>query len=157
MKAQAVNFFGCLHNANGVHPDLGKFNTIHALPTNITKLQEFLCLVMCLSPFINVLSTLTAPLHELLKKDTDFTWNCTYNAAFQHVKEAVVSDTTPRYFDPSLPLTIQVNASQVGLGAALLQNGKPMAFASKALTETECQCANIEREMLAAMFRMERF
>ena len=148
MKAQAVNFFGCLYDANGVHPDPGKVDAIHTLlaPTNLTKLQEFLGLVMYLSPFIPGLSTLTAPLHELLRKDTDFTWNYTYNAAFQCVKEAVVSDTTLRYFNPSLPMTIQVNASQVGLGAALLQNSKPVAFASKALTKTECQYANIERE-----------
>ena len=136
MKAQAINFFACLYDANGVQPDLGKVNAIHALPapTNITKLQ-FLGLVTYLSPFIPGLSTLTAPLHELLKKDTDFTWNCTYDAAFQHVKEAVISDTTLRYFNPLLPVIIQVNAWQVGLGAALLQNGKPMAFASKALTK----------------------
>ena len=126
VKAQAINFFGCLYDANGVHPDLGKVDTIHTLlvPTNVTKLQEFLGLVMYLSPFIPGLSTLTTPLQELLKKDTDFTWNCTYNAAFQWVKEAVVIDTTLRNFNPSLPMAIQVDASQVGLGAALLQNGK---------------------------------
>ena len=54
-------------------------------------------------------------------------------------------------------MTIQVDASQIGLGAALLQNGKPIAFASKALTKTECRYANIEREMLAAVFGAERF
>ena len=54
-------------------------------------------------------------------------------------------------------MTIQVNASQVGLGAALLQNGKPVAFASKALTKTKHWYANIEREMLAVIFRAERF
>ena len=126
VKAQAVNFFGCLYDANGVHPDPGKVDAVHALPapTNVTELQEFLGLVMYLSPFIPGLSTLTAPLQELLKKDTDFSWNHTYDIAFEQVKEAVVSDTTLRYFDPSLPVTIQVDASQVGLGAALLQNGK---------------------------------
>ena len=62
-----------------------------------------------------------------------------------------------QYFNPSLPVTIQVNASQVGLGAACLQNGKAIAFASKALTKTECQYTNIEREMLAAVFGAERF
>ena len=127
------------------------------VPTNVTELQEFLGPVTYLSPFIPVLSTLTAPWHELLKKDADFTWNCTYDAAFQHVKEAVISDTTLWYFDPSLPMTIQLDASQVGLGAALLQNGKPIAFASKAITKTECRYANIEREMLAAIFGAERF
>ena len=159
VKAQAINFFGCLYDANGVLPDPGKVKTVHTLPacTNITKFQECLGLVMYLSPFILGLSTLTAPLHELLKKDTDFSWNCTYDAAFQWVKQAVISETTLRYFDTSPLVTIQVDASQVGLGAALLQNGKPMAFASKALTETECWYANIEREILAAIFGAERF
>ena len=148
VKAQAINFFGCLYNANGVHPDPGKVNAVHALPapTNITELQEFLGLVTYLSPFIPGLSTLTAPLWELLKKDTDFSWNHTYDITFEWVKEAVISDTTLRYFDPSLPVTIQVDASQVGLGAALLQNGKHIAFASKALTKTKHRYANIERE-----------
>ena len=159
VKAQAVNFFGCLYDANGVHPDPGKVNAVHTLPapTNVTELQEFLGLVPYLSPFIPGLSTLTAPLWELLKKDTDFIWKCTYNTTFEQIKEAVISDTTLRYFNPSLPVTIQVNASQVGLGAALLQNGKPIAFASKALTETKCWYANIEREMLAAVLGAERF
>ena len=159
VKAQTVNFFGCLYDANGIHPDPGKVDAVHALPapTNVTELQEFLGLVTYLSPFIPGLSTLTAPLRELLKKDTDFSWNRTYDIAFERVKEAVISDTTLRYFDPSLPVTIQVDASQVGLGAALLQNGKPIAFASKALTETERRYANIEREMLAAVFGAERF
>ena len=159
MKAQAINSFGCLYDDDGVHPDLEKVDAIHALlvPTSITELQEFLGLIMYLSPFIPGLSTLTTPLHELLKRYTDFIWKCTYDATFQQVKEAVISDTTLRYFNPSLPMTIQVDASQVGLGAALLQNGKPIAFASKALTETECRYANIEREILAAVFRAERF
>ena len=112
---------------------------------------------MYLSPFIPGFSTLTTPLCELLKKDTDFIWNCTYDTTFQQLKEAVVSDTTLRYFDPSLPLTIQVDASQVGLSAALLQDGKPMAFASKTLNKTECWYANIERDMLAVIFGAERF
>ena len=159
VKAPTVNFFGCLYYADGVHPDLEKVNTVHALPapTNVTEFKEFLGMVTYLSPFIPGLSTLTPPLHELLTKDTDFTWNCTYDATFQHVKDAVFSETTLRYFDPSLCMTIQVDAPQVGLGVALLQNHKPMAFASKGLTKTECCYANIEREMLAVIFGAERF
>ena len=131
--------------------------TCPPMPTNITKLQEFLGMVKFLSPFISGLSTLTAPLCKLLKKDTDFTWNHTYDAAFQHVKDAVISYTTLQYFDPSLPMTIQVDGSQVDLGAVLLQNHKPISFASKALTEIECCYTNIERKMLAVVFGAERF
>ena len=54
-------------------------------------------------------------------------------------------------------MTIQVDASQVGLGAVLLQDNKPIAFASKALTDAESRYANIEREMLAVVFGVERF
>ena len=54
-------------------------------------------------------------------------------------------------------MTIQVDASQVCLGVVLLQNHKPVAFVSKALTKAKCHYANIEREMLAVVFRAERF
>ena len=54
-------------------------------------------------------------------------------------------------------MTIQVDASQVGLGTALLQNNKPIAFASKALTNAECRYVNIEREKLAVVFGAEQF
>ena len=159
VKAPAVNFFGCLYDANGIHPDLEKVDAVQTLPTptNVTELQEFLSMVTYLRPFIRGLSTLTAPLWELLKKGADITWNASYEAALEQVKQAVVSDTTLRYLDLLLPVTIQVDASQVDLGAALLQNNKPIAFTSKALTDAECRYANIERGMLAVVFRAQRF
>ena len=114
VKAPAVNFFGCLYDANGVNLDLEKFDAVHALPApmNVTKLKEFLSMVTYLSPFICGLSTLTALLQELLKKDAHFTQNVSFEAAFEQVKQAIISDTTLRYFDLSLPVTIQVNASR---------------------------------------------
>ena len=158
-KGPSHKLFGCLYDANGVHPDLEKVDAVHALPApmNVTELQEFPSMVTYLSPFICGLSTLTTPLQELLRKDGDFTWNASYEAAFLQVKQAIVSNTTLQYFDPSLPVTIQVDALQVGLGAALLQNNKPIAFASKALTDAECRYANIERGMLTIVFGAERF
>ena len=160
MKAQAINFFGCLYDANGVHPDPGKVNAVQALPapTNITELQEFLGFVTYLSPFIPGLSTLTAPLRELLKKDADFCWNHTYDTAFEQIKEAVVSDTTLRYFNPSLPVTIQ----------DWCLTGRPWCSTpAEWQTHSFCQqgphqnqmliCQHWEREMLAAVFGVERF
>ena len=47
------------------------------------------------------------------------------------------------YYDLSSPLAIQCDASQKGLGAALLQNQKPVAYASHALTDTETRYAQI--------------
>ena len=54
-------------------------------------------------------------------------------------------------------MTIQVNASGKGLGAALIQDDGPVTFASKALTPTEQRYANNERELLACVFGAERF
>ena len=61
------------------------------------------------------------------------------------------------YFDPSQEVTLQVDASTKGLGAAILQNGRPIAFASKALTDVEARYANIERELLSVVYGCERF
>ena len=52
---------------------------------------------------------------------------------------------------------IQCDASEKGLGAALLQEGQPIAFASRALTDTETRYAQIEKEMLAIVFAAEKF
>ena len=59
-------------------------------------------------------------------------------------------------FVPKKPTSIQVDASQKGLGAALVQDGKPIAFASKSLSEVEQRYANIERELLAVVLGCER-
>ena len=94
-------------------------------------------------------------MHELLKKDAKFSQDASYQTAFQCVKDVVVSDTTLQYFDASCPITVQVDASQVRLGTALLQDNNPVAFTSKALTEVKCHYANIECDMLAIVFRAE--
>ena len=60
-------------------------------------------------------------------------------------------------FDPSKKSIIQVDASSRGLGAALIQEGKLIVFASKFLTETEQCYANIEQELLAIVFGCEQF
>ena len=62
-----------------------------------------------------------------------------------------------QYFDGTQPVTIQVYASQKGLGAVLLQANGPVEFASKLLTATESRYSNIEREMLAVLFGLEKF
>ena len=159
VKAPAINFFGCLYNANGVHLDPEKVNAVHALPapTNVTELQEFLSMMTYLSPFIHGLSTLTAPLQELQRKDANFTWNGSYEAAYQAVKQAIISNTTLRYFDLLLPMTIQVNASQVGLGAALLQDNKQTCSFCKQSTH-QCRmqiCKHRERDASSCLWSGE--
>ena len=62
-----------------------------------------------------------------------------------------------KYFDPHQGLELQCDASEKGLGACLMQGGQPLAYASRSLTATEQQYAQIEKEMLAIVFGTERF
>ena len=79
----------------------------------------------------------TTTLQKLLRQDMKFTWNESYDAAFQCIKQLITVDVTLRHYDVTRPVEIHVDASLRGLGAALVQDGKPVAFASKALTPTE--------------------
>ena len=160
VKATSVTFFGTVYDRDRAHPDPKKVEAIHKMPPpeGPQELHKFLGMTTYLSPFIPSLSTLTAPLQGLLKKGTEFTWNNSYQDAFDTVKKMMVCmDMTFWYFDAHKPVIIQVDASQKGLGATLLQDGCPVAFASKALTPTEQHYANIECEMLACVFGAERF
>ena len=159
VKTTSVTFFGTVYDKDGAHPDPKKVEAIHKMPPpeEPQELQKFLGMTTYLPPFIPSLSTFTTPLRELLWKDSEFTWNDSYQEAFDAVKQMVCKDTTLRYFDSRKPIVIQVDASQKGLGAALLQDGRPIAFTSKALTPMEQRYANIEREMLACVFGAEQF
>ena len=110
-----------------------------------------------MSPFVPNLSTHTAPLRDLIKKDTDFTWTPSHEKKFNDIKDLICRDSKLTYFDPAKDIVIQVDASGRGLGAVLMQSGKPVAYASKSLTECEQRYANIEREMLAVVFGYTRF
>ena len=78
-----------------------------------------------------------------------------HDAAFSNLKKAISSNEVLRYYYNTKPLVIQVDDSQRGLGAALLQANGPIAFASKSLTETESRYSNIDREMLGIVFGLE--
>ena len=73
------------------------------------------------------------------------------------LKKAVASTPVLRYYNLADEVTIQCDASQSGLGAALMQNGQPVPFASRVLTPPETRYAQIEKELLAIVFACDRF
>ena len=116
VKKDSVTFFGTVYDANGAHPDPKKVDAIHKMPPpdNKQQLQHFLGMVTYLSPFIPSLSTHTAPLQELLKKDSEFMWNPTYQEAFNQIQEIGLQGTHLQYFNVQKPITVQVDASKKG-------------------------------------------
>ena len=159
IKQRKIKFYGVICGEDGVQPDPSKVSALKNLapPTTTQELQTFLGLVTYMGPFISSLSTLTAPLRDLVKGNSVFDWNPAHQQAFDAIKNAISAETTLAYYDPAKEVTLQVDASMAGLGAALLQDKKPIAFASKASTETESRYANIERELLAVVYGCERF
>ena len=69
----------------------------------------------------------------------------------------IASAPVLKFYDPSEEAVLQCDASQHGLGAYLMQNGQPVAYASRSLTDTESNYAQIEKELFAIVFGVEKF
>ena len=94
---------------------------------------------------------------ELVKDGVPVTWGRAQKEATKRIKAVLSSPVILRYYDENKPLTIQADASQDGLGTCLLQEGQPVSYASRSMTDTEKRYAQIEKEMLAIIFATQRF
>ena len=73
------------------------------------------------------------------------------------MKQLITREPVLKYFDPSKEVTLQCDASESGLGAVILQEGQPIAFSSRALTSTERNYAQIDKELLSIVHGCTRF
>ena len=99
----------------------------------------------------------TVVIRELLRDDTEWFWDKQHDCAFNELKKCISSPPVLAYYNPKLPVTISADASQNGLGCVCLQEGKPIAYASRSLTETEKRYAQIEKELLALLYACTKF
>ena len=72
-----------------------------------------------------------------MKKDIVWAWDSNHQQAWLAVKGLIKSNVELRLFDPTKPVVVTVDASQRGIGAALLQQGEPIEFESCSMTETQ--------------------
>ena len=174
LDCDTVTFFGHLLTKDGMKPDPKRVKDIQEWPApkDIKELQSFLGAVNYLARFIPHLSALQVQLQDLLKKENEFIWAQNHQLCFDQIKKAVCKDITLKFYDPNLPIFIETNASQKGIGVVLLQpldsnftldenniptKLMPVAFASKTLTSAECNYANIECELLGVVFGVLHF
>ena len=139
--------------------DPGKIQVMLEMPkpTDVAGVQRLIGFVNYLSKFLPRLSDICEPLRKLMAKDVEWHWTDHQDQAFQRIRQLVTEAPVLKYYEPTKELTIQSDASQTGLGAVLTQNGQPLAFASRALSDTETRYAQIEKERLSVVFWLEKF
>jgi hypothetical protein len=101
-------------------------------PANVSQLRSFLGLAGYYRRFIQNYGLICRPLFDCLKKDS-FSWTPMQDKAFQQLKETMMTALVLAMPDFTLPFTLEANASGHGLGAVLMQKGKPISFMSKSI------------------------
>ena len=103
----------------------------------MSELRRFIGMVNYLAKFLPNLASVMQPLHTLLKQDTPWNWSLNENKAYEEIKELLCKTPILTFYDPNKKLTVECDASNHGLGSVLLQEGRPVAYASRRLAETE--------------------
>ena len=154
-----VKYLGHTISEGGLSIDQQRIKDICEIrtPVSVKEVQKFLGMLNFVANFIPNLSEHTAPLRQLLAKNVVFTWEPQHQLAFEELKNMLLRAPVLKFFDPNKPVRLSVDSSQYGLGAVLLQEGHPIAYASRSLTETQQKYAQIEKELLAIVFGCQRF
>ena len=153
LRLPEVSYLGHVFSADGLKPDPEKVRAICEMPPPTDKdgVLRILGIVNYLDKFIEHKANLQEPISHLTQKDVAFVWEKPQQGAFDNMKYVIASASVLAYFDNSKHTALSVDASSTGLGAVVIQEGKPVAFSSKTLTSSERMHANVDRELLAAV------
>lgn len=156
---QSIKFLGHIVTAKGLKPDPDKIDAINRLktPTDKKALQRLLGMVTYLSKFISNLSEITKPLRQLLVKNVEWCWGHEQEVAFETIKMKLCSLPVLKYYDVNKNNILSVDSSSFAMGVTLLQDGHPIAYASKALSLAQQAYPQIEKEALAIRFGCQKF
>ena len=121
LRVKRVKFMGHVLTANGLEPDPDKVKAIKEMPRpqNVEDAQRLNGFVNYLAKFLPHLAETMEPIRRLTRKDIRWQWAEEQERAFKKVKAMVVESPVLSYYNPVLPLDVQCDASQKGLGATL--------------------------------------
>ena len=157
-KTTKCEFFGQTLTPEGMKIDERKVEAIRQMqaPSDKKGLQSFLGMVNYLKRYSVHLTRLSEPLQPLIRESAEWSWNSSQQKAFDSTKDELTETPVLAYFNPKAEHVVQTDASMKGLGAVLLQEGRPVIYVSRTLTPAEERYSNIERELLGLVFGMER-
>ena len=101
-------------------------------PNSKKEVQSFIDMINYLSKFSPRLKELAEPIRELVKEKVPFSWGLEHQVSFEMLKKEIVRAPVLAYYNPQKETILQTDTSTKGLGACLLQEEKPIYFASKA-------------------------
>lgn len=154
-----VKFLGHIFSDKGISIDNEKIQAIINMekPKDTKAVERLLGMITYVSKFIPNTTEITAPLRDLIKQNSNFDLKKPQDDAYKLIKEKLSEAPVLQYYNLNVPCTISVDASNSGVGAVLLQNDMPVAYASKAFTSSQMSWAQIEKELYAIVFGCERF
>ena len=158
-KLDKVAYMGHVISKEGLEPDPEKVRAFVDMPcpTDTAGVQRLIGVATYLAKFMPKLSTVCEPLRRLTDAKAVFDWLPQHENAFQTIKSLLIKAPVLKHYDVDKPVTLESDSSDVGLGAVISQDGHPIAYASRALTQTEQNYAQIEKECLSIVFAAERF
>ena len=148
LKQNEVDFLGHRVMKDGIQASQAKVQAIVEMPapTDVTGARRLCGMVQYLSRYLPNLADDLEPIHVLTRKYKNFEWSDKCKQAFCNIKTKLSEAPVLGFYDPNETLTLQVDSSKDGLGAALLQNGKPIEYASRNLRSNERKWAQIEKK-----------
>lgn len=163
-EKSSIKYLGHIIDRFGLRKDPEKVAAMVKAPRpiDVAGVQSYIGLINYYGHFFPNKSTVLAPLHKLLEKNTSFKWNDACEKSYLAVKEIVASDKVLVHYDSKLPVKLMSDASQYGIGAAIFhimpnKEERPIAFASKSLNAAQRNYSTIDREALAIFFGVKRF
>lgn len=158
-----LDFLGHHINSSGIAPTEEKVRAIREFPRPTSRKQvvRFVGMVNYYHRFVPQISALLIPLHALDVKKIPFVWSEECERGFLGVKDALSRATMLTFINPSLPLQLVCDASNVAVGAVLQQGTagqeEPLAFFSRKLKDAQQHYSTYDKELLAIHSAVKHF